>query len=197
MFLDAVEAAVTANPRPDHRHTLIHGQVMRPDQLDRCALLGVTISFFSAHVYFWGDHHYSEFLGPERSQNISPAAWAEKAGVRYTIHNDAAVTPTRPLHLIHTTVSRLTHGGRVLGEHQRVSALSALRAHTIDAAWQVFQEQQRGSIEAGKLADLVILDANPLDPDVTLNCIRVEQTWRRGRCAYAASRISETAALTT
>ncbi|MGB3314738.1 MAG: amidohydrolase [Albidovulum sp.] len=186
MYLDAVEAAIAANPRKDHRHTIIHGQVMREDQLERCAKLGVTISFFPAHVWYWGDKHYSEFLGPERSQNISPTGWAEKVGVRFTIHNDAAVTPTRPLHLIHTTVTRRTHSGRVLGEHQRISALSALRAHTIDAAWQVFQENDRGSIEPGKLADLVILDANPLDRPDRIDTIRVDQTWRRGARVYQA-----------
>ncbi|MCZ4292326.1 amidohydrolase [Hoeflea alexandrii] len=186
MYLDAVEAAVTANPRDDHRHTIIHGQVMRPDQLERCARLGVTISFFPAHVWYWGDKHHTEFLGPERSQNISPTGWAERAGVRFTIHNDAAVTPTRPLHLIHTTVTRKTHTGRILGEHQRISALSALRAHTIDAAWQVFQERERGSIEEGKLADLVILDANPLDRPDRIDAIRVDQTWRRGALVYQA-----------
>ncbi|MEZ5913551.1 MAG: amidohydrolase [Paracoccaceae bacterium] len=184
MYLDAVEAAFDAYPRADHRHTIIHGQVMREDQLERCAKLGVTVSFFPAHVWYWGDKHHSEFLGPERAQNISPTGWAERAGVRFTIHNDASVTPTRPLQLIHTTVTRKTHTGRVLGEHQRISALSALRAHTIDAAWQVFQETERGSIEPGKLADLVVLDANPLDHPDRIDTIRVKETWRRGVCVY-------------
>jgi predicted amidohydrolase YtcJ len=189
MYLDAIDAALQANPKQDHRHTIIHGQVMRQDQLKRCAELGVTVSFFPAHVYFWGDKHYSEFLGPERSQNISPARWAEEAGVRFTIHNDAAVTPTRPLHLIHTVVSRKTLSGRVLGEHQRISAMSALRAHTIDAAWQVFQEDERGSIEVGKLADLVILDQNPLNVPETIDDVSVLQTIRRGLCVWANKKL--------
>jgi predicted amidohydrolase YtcJ len=186
MFLDAVEAALATNPRNDHRHTLIHGQVLRRDQLDRVAELGVTISFFSAHIYYWGDKHYSDFLGPERAQNISPAGWAEDAGVRYTIHNDASVTPTRPLHLMHCAVNRKTSSGRVLGPDQRVSVTSALRAHTIDAAWQVFMEKDRGSIEPKKLADLVVLDANPLENADNLNHIKVSQTWRRGHRVYMA-----------
>ena len=187
MYLDAVEAALEANPRDDHRHTIIHGQVMRRDQLERCARLGVTVSFFPAHVRFWGDKHYSELLGPDRAQNISPARWAEEAGVRFTIHNDAAVTPTRPLQLIHTAVNRLTLTGRLLGPNQRISVLSALRAHTIDAAWQVFQEDERGSIEPGKLADLVVLDANPLDHPARIEQIGVIETWRRGRAVYDAA----------
>ena len=180
LFLNAVENALTANPRKDHRHTIIHGQVLRDDQLKRMSKLGVTVSFFPAHIYFCGDRHYDTFLGPERAERISPAKSAEKHGVRYTIHNDASVTPTRPIHLAHCAINRLTQTGRVLGEQQRVSALSALRAQTIDAAWQVFQEDRRGSFEIGKLADMVILSGNPLSTPDEINKIKVLKTIRRG-----------------
>jgi len=186
MFFDAVEAALASNPRSDHRHTLIHGQVMRREQLDRAASLGITISFFTAHVFYWGDKHYSDFLGPDRAQNISPAGWAEEAGVRYTLHNDASVTPTRPMHLMHCAVHRRTSSGRVLGSDQKISVTSALRAHTIDAAWQVFMEKDRGSLEPNKIADLVVLDANPHVNVEDLDQIKVKQTWRRGVCVYKA-----------
>jgi hypothetical protein len=184
MFLDAVETALADNPRKDHRHPLIHGQLMRKDQLTRCAELGVTISFFPAHIYYWGDKHYSEILGPERSQNISPARWAEEAGVRFTIHNDAAVTPTKPLHLIHTAVNRKTLSGRTLGEAQRISVETALRAHTIDAAWQVFQETERGSLEVGKIADFVFLNKNPIEFSDTIDEIKVNETYRSGKIVW-------------
>ena len=184
MFLDAVETALADNPRKDHRHTLIHGQLMRKDQLTRCAELGVTISFFPAHIYYWGDKHYSEILGPERSQNISPARWAKEAGVRFTIHNDAAVTPTKPLHLIHTAVNRKTLSGRTLGEAQRISVETALRAHTIDAAWQVFQETERGSLEVGKIADFVFLNKNPIEFSDTIDEIKVNKTYRSGKIVW-------------
>jgi len=187
MFLDAVEAALDQAPRHDHRHTVIHGQVLRDDQLKRMVHLGVTVSFFSAHIHFWGDRHYDTFLGPERATRISPAASAERFGLRFTLHNDASVTPTRPMHLAHCAVNRQTASGRVLGEDQRISVLSALKAQTIDAAWQVFQEAARGSITAGKLADLVILDANPLDHPENLAHITVHQTIRRGQIAFTAS----------
>ncbi len=184
MLLDALEAALLANPRKDHRHTLIHGQVLRDDQLARMHKLGVTVSFFSAHIYYWGDKHYTDFLGPERANRISPAGSAERAKVRYTIHNDAAVTPTRPLHLMHCAVNRKTSSGRVLGEDQRISVTSALRAHTIDAAWQVFQENERGSIETGKLADFAILSDDPIMRSDTLDQVRVVETIRRGRTVW-------------
>ncbi|MFV1876393.1 amidohydrolase [Nioella sp.] len=185
MFLDAVAGAQEDYPREDHRHTIIHGQVMRRDQVRRCVDLGVTISFFPAHIWYWGDLHHDEILGPDRAQDISPTGWAEAEGLRFTIHNDASVTPTRPLQLIQTTVTRRTQSGRVLGPDQCLSPLSALRAHTIDAAWQVFREAERGSLEPGKLADLAILDDNPLTRPETIDTIKVSETWRHGRQVYA------------
>lgn len=180
MFIDAVAEALQANPRVDHRHTIIHGQSLRDDQLKRMATLGITVSFFSAHIYFWGDQHRDSFLGPERANRISPAASAERFGVRYTIHNDASVTPTRPIHLAHCAVNRLTSSGKLLGVEQKVSVLSALRAQTIDAAWQVFMEEERGSIEAGKLADFAILNRNPMEVPEELLSTKVIATVRRG-----------------
>ncbi|MEX3010710.1 amidohydrolase [Hoeflea sp. TYP-13] len=186
MFLDALELALKANPRSDHRHTIIHGQVLREDQLDRMARLGVTVSFFSAHIYYWGDRHFDTFLGPERARRISPAKSAAQRGIRFTIHNDAAVTPTRPLHLVSCAVNRLTASGMVLGEDQKISAEQALRAHTIDAAWQVFLEHERGSIEPGKLAEFAVLSGDPIaDPDGIAE-MYVEETIRRGKTVYTA-----------
>ncbi|RBW52539.1 amidohydrolase [Ruegeria sp. A3M17] len=187
MFIDAVEKVLRAYPRADHRHTIIHGQALRDDQLERMAQLGLTVSFFPAHVYFWGERHYDTFLGPERSERISPAASAERFGVRYTIHNDASVTPTRPIHLAHCAVNRKTSSGRVLGEDQKISVLSALRAQTIDAAWQVFKEDRRGSIETGKIADFVVLSRNPLHDPNRLNDTQVLETIRAGQSVFAAT----------
>lgn len=181
MFVDAVEAALETNPRPDHRHTVIHGQTLRDDQLKRMAELGMTVSFFSAHIHFWGDLHYSTFLGPDRAERLSPARSAERFGIRYTLHNDAAVTPTRPLHLAHCAVNRMTSSGRILGEDHKISVLSALRAQTIDAAWQVFQEDIRGSIEPGKIADFAIISDNPLLTPSALKELQVVTTIRRGQ----------------
>lgn len=186
MFLDAVESALAASPRDDHRHTIIHGQVLRDDQLQRIARLGVTISFFSAHIHYWGDGHHDIFLGAERAARISPAASAENLGIRYTIHNDASVTPTRPLHLAHCAVNRLTASGQLLGEAEKIPVQSALKAMTIDAAWQVFQEDERGSITRGKLADFAILRDNPLMNPDEIQSNEVLLTIRRGRCAFQA-----------
>jgi predicted amidohydrolase YtcJ len=174
--LDAIETALTVDPRGDHRHTLVHGQALRGDQLDRMARLGVSVSFFSAHVYFWGDKHRDIFLGPERAARIDPARSALDRGLRITIHNDAPVTPTRPLHLMWCAVERQTASGAILGPEQRITPDEALHAHTIDAAWQVFQENERGSIEPGKRADFAILSDDPLTTDKPLKEISVEAT---------------------
>ncbi|MDH3595291.1 MAG: amidohydrolase [Rhodospirillales bacterium] len=183
--LHAFQAAQDACPRNDHRHTIIHGQTLREDQLDRMAELGITVSFFSYHVFVWGDRHRDIFLGPERARRISPAASAAARGIRFTIHNDPPVTPIRPLPLIWCAVNRLTASGQVLGEDQRISPLQALRAHTIDAAWQTFREDELGSIEPDKLADFAVLSANPLDDPEGIKDIDVEATITEGRTIYS------------
>ena len=181
----AVDLAQKECPRDDHRHMLIHCQTARYDQLDEMKRLGITPSFFSAHAYYWGDRHYNVFLGPERACRQNPARSAQKRGIRYTIHLDTPVTPINPLLLVWSAVNRLSTGGNLIGEGERISALQALRATTIDAAWQIFQEDNRGSIEVGKLADLVILSDNPLTVDKgQIKDIRVEQTFVGGRSVY-------------
>jgi predicted amidohydrolase YtcJ len=183
--LAAIAAAQESAPREDHRHTVIHGQTLREDQLDLMRDLGVTVSFFSFHVYVWGDRHRDIFLGPERAARISPAHSAMRRGMRFTIHNDTPVTPMRPMQLIWCAVNRLTACGEILGEEQRISALAALRAHTIDAAWQVFLEDELGSIEPGKRADFALLDADPLAvPPEKLRDIAVLETIRDGKTIY-------------
>ena len=182
--LHAFEVAQDRHPRTDHRHTIIHGQTLRDDQLDKMASLGLTVSFFSYHVYVWGDRHREIFLGPERAKRISPAASAAERGIRFTLHNDTPVTPMRPLPLIWCAVNRLTASGHQLGPEQRISPLQALRAHTIDAAWQVFREDDLGSIETGKSADFAVLSKNPLEHAETIKDIEVDATIKDGETIF-------------
>lgn len=183
--LHAFERAQDRYPRADHRHTIIHGQTLREDQLDKMAALGLSVSFFSYHVYVWGDRHRDIFLGPERAERISPAASAAKRGIRFTLHNDTPVTPMRPLPLIWCAVNRLTASGRVLGPEQRITPNQALRAHTIDAAWQVFREDDLGSIEPGKSADFAVLSKNPLEHAETIKDIEVLTTVKDGDVIFS------------
>jgi predicted amidohydrolase YtcJ len=183
-ILDAFEAAQAEHPVADPRLILIHSQMAREDQIARMKELGVTPSFFSAHTYFWGDRHRDIFMGRDRADVISPAQWALKYGVPFSSHLDSPVVPMRPLQAVWSMVHRQTYGGDVLGPEQRVSVMQALRAVTIDAAWQVFQEGDRGSLEPGKYADLIVLSGNPLDDPMAMRELQVEKTLVGGATIY-------------
>jgi predicted amidohydrolase YtcJ len=180
-LLRAIEQASTAHPRADARPISVHAQMAREDQLDAMQRLGVVPSFFCLHTYYWGDRHRDVFLGPERARRISPTRSAAKRGMRFTIHTDAPVVPMDPLLLIWAAVNRETTGGAALGPEQCLTPLEALRATTVDAAWQLRLEDSRGSIEPGKLADLAILDRNPLEDPSTIRDIAVQATIVGGR----------------
>jgi hypothetical protein len=186
LMLDGVDAAVAGlEPMPDHRAVIIHAQLMRADQLDRAAALRVVPSFFSAHAFFWGDWHRRSF-GEARGNNVSPVRWAIERGVPFTVHNDAPIVPPDILRLVSITVNRRTRSGHVLGPEQRATVREALHAVTLGAAYQYFEEETKGSITAGKQADLVILSENPLRADpAALENIAVVETFSRGRSVYA------------
>jgi hypothetical protein len=175
-ILDAMEAAQRAHPREDARHVIVHAQMARDDQLDRMKELGIIPSFFVLHTYYWGDRHRDLFLGPERGARISPTRSAADRGLRFTLHADSPVVPMEPLRIVWAAVNRRTTSGAELGPEQRIDARAALRAVTIDAAYQHFEEHEKGSIEVGKLADLVILDRSPLEEPTHIDMIRVEET---------------------
>jgi hypothetical protein len=175
-ILDAIEHAQSVAPRADARHVIVHAQTAREDQLDRMAALGVVPSFFVLHTWYWGDRHRERFLGPERAARISPAASAARRGIPFTLHADTPVVPMEPLRVVWSAVNRTTTSGAVLGPEQRIDATAALRAVTIDAARQHFLEHDRGSLEAGKLADLVVLDRSPFDDPASIDQVRVVET---------------------
>ena len=176
-----------ATPGKDRRTVIIHSQIMRTDQLDAYAKHGLLPSFFSNHVYYWGDVHYAN-LGPERAAFISPLASAFKRGIRATNHTDATVTPTDPMFLLWTSVNRVTREGRVLGEAERVTPYQGLQALTVNGAYEYFEEASKGTLEVGKRADFVVLDKNPIKvAPMTLKDIRVVETIKDGKRVYARS----------
>jgi predicted amidohydrolase YtcJ len=184
-ILDAFEAAQAAYPVEDPRLILIHAQMARHDQVARMKTLGITPSFFSAHTWYWGDRHRDIFMGPERAATMSPARWARDQGLRFSSHLDTPVTPMLPLQAVWSMVNRISVGGDVLGPEQRVTMMDALRAVTIDAAWQIKQESNRGSLEPGKYADLVLLSGNPLEDPMAVRELSVEQTLVGGVTIYS------------
>lgn len=187
MILDAVASAQATAPQSDSdlRHIVIHAQMAREDQLQRMHELGVTPSFFSAHTYYWGDRHHDIFMGPERAARMSPTRSAERMGLRYTVHLDTPVVPMNPMLLLWSTVNRVSASGAQIGAEQKISVEEALRAMTIDAAWQIHREQELGSLAPGKLADFIVLDKNPLTvaPE-TLRDIQIRETYIGGRRFY-------------
>ncbi len=149
------------------RHRIEHCQTVREDQLDRMAEHDILASFFIKHVYYWGDRHRDVFLGPDRARRISPLASARSRGMHFGLHSDTPVTPVPPLEGIWCAVARRTSGGDVLGAEQAIDVEAALRGYTIDAAYLGGEENVKGSLEVGKLADLAVLSEDPtaVDPD--------------------------------
>jgi predicted amidohydrolase YtcJ len=164
---------------------MIHAQALRRDQLPRVVAVGMIPSFFVAHTFYWGDWHRDSVFGPERAAAISPTASALANGVKFTIHNDAPVVPPNGVFLLWTATNRITRSGQVLGPEERLTAEQALRALTIDAAYQAFEENEKGSLEPGKLADLVILSANPMDVEPgAIRDIEVLETVKAGKTIW-------------
>jgi predicted amidohydrolase YtcJ len=188
-MIRAARAATEKYGPADRRTVGIHSQTIRADQLDAYKELGIIPSFFGMHTFYWGDWHRDSVLGPERAAFISPAKAALDRGMIYTQHHDAPVALPNSIAILATQVNRTTRSGKVLGPDQRVSAWDALRSITVNAAYQYFEEDRKGTIEEGKLADFVILDRNPLEVEPeTLFDLRVLETIKEGETVYSYSR---------
>lgn len=163
VMLNAVEQLLTEHAWLDHRHTCQHAQLVSAAQLRRMARLGVCVNFFANHIWYWGDQHYEQTLGPERANRLEPCATAMREGVQFSFHSDSGVTPLGHLHTMWCMVNRVTPSGRVLGEHEKISAYDALKAATLGAAYQLHMDDEIGTLECGKLADFAVLEESPLD----------------------------------
>jgi predicted amidohydrolase YtcJ len=185
LFIAAVRLAKERHPDVDNRPVLIHGQVLREDQVDALDELQIFPSLFPMHTFYWGDWHRESVLGPERAENISPTGWVLERDMMFGSHHDAPVANPDAMRVLSATVTRTTRSGRVLGPEHRVPVATALKALTIWPAWQHFEEDSKGTIEVGKLADFVILAENPLtvDPD-RLADIQVVDTIKEGVSIY-------------
>jgi predicted amidohydrolase YtcJ len=181
-ILDLYEHALTRHPRDDHRWRLEHCALIGRDDLARAARLGVVPSFHVNHVHYYGPELRDSIIGEERAERLMPVKSALDAGHRVSLHADSPMYPPEPFQLMHTAVTRKARNGEVIAGHEAISAEQALRAITIDAAWQLFAEERVGSLEVGKLADLTIVDRDPLAiPADELADLRVRETWLGGR----------------
>jgi predicted amidohydrolase YtcJ len=183
----AMEKAQAAYPQSDLRHMIIHSQTATTDQIKRMKKLGIIPSYFPGHVYYWGDRHHGLFLGPERAARIDPLGSSVREGLRFTLHADTPVTPISPLFSMHCAVNRITRDGRLLGPEERIPAYEALKTFTTDAAYCSYEEEIKGSIGTGKLADFVVLSDNPVScPPEQIKDIDVLKTVVGGRAVYTA-----------
>ncbi|MCG5075460.1 amidohydrolase [Paraburkholderia tagetis] len=161
VVLDALTTILARNPRPDHRHTLQHCQMVDAAQLRRIRALGLCVNLFANHIYYWGDAHYSQTMGPDRANRMDPAGSAQRMGIPYALHSDAPITALSPLFTAWCAVRRETASGRVLGEAERLTVEEALHAITLGAAYTLRLDHLIGSIEVGKFADFAVLDEDP------------------------------------
>ena len=186
-LIDAVASAEAKYGKGDRRTVMVHAQTVREDQIDRMQELGIVPSYFSMHTYYWGDWHRDETLGKERAYRISPTESTLRRGMKFTEHHDAPVALPSAMVILHTTVNRTSRSGDVIGPDQRVSPYIALKSITEWAAWQYFEENSKGTLAPGKLADLVILDADPTQVEpATIKDIKVLETIKEGQTVYKA-----------
>ncbi len=184
-LLKAVKVASTEIPSDDRRTVLIHGQFLRANQVAQLKKLGIFPALYPMHTFYWGDWYRQSVVGPERAENISPTGWIFANDMRFSVHSDAPVTFPNSMRILASAVNRTTRTGYVLGPSQRVEPLVALKAMTIWAAYQHFEETTKGSIEVGKVADLVILSEDPLTARRTqLADIKVVETIKNGKSVY-------------
>ena len=180
-ILDAFKKILKEYPRSNHRHRIEHNALITKKQIVQAKNLGITLSFFIDHIYFYGDQ-LSNIVGSKRASRFMPIQSAISAEHITSIHTDNPATPINPFRALSTAVTRKTRETKsILGPDERVTVYDALKAITINAAWQLFEEDNRGSITVGKSADLVLLSHNPLITNVSdIKNIKVISTWLEG-----------------
>jgi predicted amidohydrolase YtcJ len=166
------------------RDVIIHGQYIREDQLDEAKNMNMIASLFPLHTFYWGDWH-KELIGDSLVQKISPVKTALNKGIDITIHTDAPVALPNLMRVLWTAVERTSRSGKIIGAEERLTPYEALQAITIWSAYQHYEEDSKGSLETGKLADLVILDKNPLKINTQeIKNIQVLKTIKEGKIVF-------------
>ena len=168
----------------DRRNVLIHGQYVREDQLDSFKELDVITSLFPLHTFYWGDWH-KEIIGDSLGNKISPTRTALNKGLKITIHTDAPVALPNLMRMVGISVERKSRSGQVIGANEKLTPYEALQAITSWSAYQHFEDDTKGTLEEGKLADMVILNKNPLKvSEEEIKEIIVLETIKEGTSVY-------------
>lgn len=183
--LNSYSKLLAGNPKPqDRRLRIEHFTVNNESQTKRAVQLGVVPSFTIGHVHYWGSAFDNFIIGPERAKRIDPAGEIKRLGGKFTLHSDTPVSNVGPLNYITEAVTRVWQLSpkKVLGPDQVISVDDAIRAVTIDAAYQIFADNKVGSLEVGKQADFVVLEKNPrTTPAADIRDIKVKETWVDGK----------------
>ena len=175
--LDAVETLLHENPRFDHRTTLHHFGISTQAQARRIAALGVTISANGYYLYQFGDRFCDEWLGTERASQMTRLGSAARHGISVSLHSDVPMAPVLPMLAAQAVATRRTREGSVLGLSEALTLDDALRSITIEAAFQLRLDHEVGSLAAGKLADMTVLEDDPYEVGAEgLAGIRIEAT---------------------
>ena len=165
VVIDAIDAAMRKHPWRGARHVLQHAQMMGADQFARAAELSICVNLFANHLWYFGDQHAALTIGEDRAMRMDACRSAKDAGVHFTIHSDAPVTPLGPLFTAWCAVNRTTMSGRTLGKAQCLTVMEGLHAITLGAAYTMGMDDEIGSIEAGKQADFAVLGSDPTAVD--------------------------------
>ncbi len=187
--LDAYERAHELGLDPGGRRSRIeHCSILHDEHIDRMAALGISPSFLIGHVYYWGRAFIEDLFGAEKAAKLDRTAACEAAGIRWTLHSDDPVTEMNPLRCIENAVTRtMWKSDGLLSPEERIPVEAALRAATLDAAWQCHADHEVGSLEPGKFADFIVLECDPGEVEETsISEIEVLQTWVHGECVYRA-----------
>jgi predicted amidohydrolase YtcJ len=192
ILIAALRAATEAHGAGDRRPVLIHGQFQREDQVQSFVDLDVFPSLFPMHTFYWGDWHRDRTVGPELADNISPTQWYLQRGSMFSSHHDAPVAFPDSMRILDATVTRRSRSGDIIGPSQRVDVMTGLKAMTIWPAYQHFEEDRKGTLEAGKVADFVILSADPtaVDPE-TIDTLTVMRTIKADTVIYDVEEVRD------
>ena len=186
--LDAFAKAKAKGLDPAAKRCRIeHCSILHDEQIEKMAELGLSPSFLIGHVHYWGKAFVEDIFGLEKASKLDRTGACEDQGIRWSLHSDDPVTEMNPLRCMENAVVRnMWRSDELLAPEERVPAAAALRAMTIDAAWQCHSDHEVGSLAAGKFADFVVLAEDPLTvaPE-TLGEIKVLETWVGGRQVFS------------
>jgi predicted amidohydrolase YtcJ len=186
-IIRAHEHAAKDDLEKDRRTTLIHAQFTRKDQISKYVKYNLHLSYYTLHTYYFAEAHIAN-RGERQAMYISPMRDSIDAGIHPTNHTDFVVVPLDQLFMLWSAVNRVSRAGAEIGPDQRITPLEGLKTMTLWAAEQYGEQATKGSLEVGKLADLLILDKNPLTvAPMSIKDIRIIETIKEGKAIYQRS----------